>query len=593
MSYESTGFGPALLGPLGGAPFGAGLDNTPINVVDGPFNAKGNGLASAEDDRRIQDALLEGALKKRPVFIPPTTAYYFLRDTTLLLPSNTYLFGMGRWSKLRRIITGAVASGRVLMNQGAVGWSSGANVNQNIIIANLCLSMQGSIRPSSSRIYATASFYGVTGLQLEKVLAEFGIHFNIDCDTCDDVDIDRLRVESSDASTPVGNVDGLHLACCRDVRVRSPEIFTGDDCIGITTYVTGGGAVGRTSERIEITGLDGTSKEAHGVFVGTEGTGGFDLLDTKIRGVRFKSLAATPTGMAVRIKGDCASFPSVFNVSTRGTEITDVDGTLCGHALHLDFAEGVSFKGIRAYRTSDHGVNLNGPRDVVGSNIFTQESGHTFAQDKAGVQVVGDRIALSVIESKSDGARGIDINSCNDVTVDDAVVFGAGNNAAGATDTAGFRVINSNRVQLGGGCCARANGVQEYGVQLGAANADVFLDAPPENFQGTTANVSNTGGARLRGKQGPSGDRGDANITIVVAVDEEEQRFATNLTANRTVTLSATNIHKGAKFRVTRTGLGAFTLDVGGLKTIPAGTAAFVDVEHDGTAWRYMAFGNL
>lgn len=90
-----------------------------------------------------------------------------------------------------------------------------------------------------------------------------------------------------------------------------------------------------------------------------------------------------------------------------------------------------------------------------------------------------------------------------------------------------------------------------------------------------------------------SGDRGDVNFTLVNLFDCQSQRVTSALTANRTVTLSATNAHRGAKFRVTRSGLGAFTLDVGGLKTIPAGTAAFVDVEHDGTAWRLSAYGTL
>lgn len=104
-------------------------------------------------------------------------------------------------------------------------------------------------------------------------------------------------------------------------------------------------------------------------------------------------------------------------------------------------------------------------------------------------------------------------------------------------------------------------------------------------------------GAQISGlTPGPiavSADRGDANVTLVNLIDAYTQRFATVLTANRTVTLSATNAALGANFRVSRTGLGAFTLDVGGLKTIPAGTAAFVDVAHDGTAWRLTGYGTL
>lgn len=88
-----------------------------------------------------------------------------------------------------------------------------------------------------------------------------------------------------------------------------------------------------------------------------------------------------------------------------------------------------------------------------------------------------------------------------------------------------------------------------------------------------------------------SADRGDANVTLNAGTDVPVQRFATALGANRTVTLGTGA--NGSFFRVVRTGLGAFTLDVGGLKTIPNSTAAFVDVHHDGAAWRLTAYGVL
>lgn len=86
-------------------------------------------------------------------------------------------------------------------------------------------------------------------------------------------------------------------------------------------------------------------------------------------------------------------------------------------------------------------------------------------------------------------------------------------------------------------------------------------------------------------------DRGDANVTLDPQNDLEVQRFATELTANRTVTLAGG--FAGAKFRVVRTGLGAFTLDVGGLKTLPASTAAWADVGHDGSGWILTGYGVL
>ena len=90
-----------------------------------------------------------------------------------------------------------------------------------------------------------------------------------------------------------------------------------------------------------------------------------------------------------------------------------------------------------------------------------------------------------------------------------------------------------------------------------------------------------------------SADRGDTSQTLTAGTDAPTQRWATTLTANRIVTLSTTGAINGDKFRVVRTGLGAFTLDVGGLKTIPSATAAWVDVEFDGTAWRLTGYGTL
>lgn len=82
-----------------------------------------------------------------------------------------------------------------------------------------------------------------------------------------------------------------------------------------------------------------------------------------------------------------------------------------------------------------------------------------------------------------------------------------------------------------------------------------------------------------------SSDRGDQDVTLTCGVDSPVQRFATPLTANRTVTLSATGAVNGSWFCIVRTGLGLFTLDVGGLRTVGAGVAGTVDVHYTGSAW--------
>lgn len=105
-------------------------------------------------------------------------------------------------------------------------------------------------------------------------------------------------------------------------------------------------------------------------------------------------------------------------------------------------------------------------------------------------------------------------------------------------------------------------------------------------------------GKNINFPEGVSPNRGDISVTLVPGVDYETQYFRTNLTANRTVTLSTTNARNGSRFRVIREGVGAFTLDVGGLKTIPSATKAFVDVVFTvdpaiGDFWVLAGYGTL
>lgn len=94
---------------------------------------------------------------------------------------------------------------------------------------------------------------------------------------------------------------------------------------------------------------------------------------------------------------------------------------------------------------------------------------------------------------------------------------------------------------------------------------------------------------------GMSQDRGDTSPTLSALADFKLQMFQTTLTANRTITVNTAGAVAGDRFRIVRTGLGAFTLAVGALKTIPSATAAFVDIEYDAVAggWRLTGYGTL
>jgi len=78
---------------------------------------------------------------------------------------------------------------------------------------------------------------------------------------------------------------------------------------------------------------------------------------------------------------------------------------------------------------------------------------------------------------------------------------------------------------------------------------------------------------------------GDADTTLTVGTDSTVQYYSTTLTANRTITLDTTGARTGSQFIIYRTDGAAFTLDVGGLQTIPASLDAVVTVEYNGSAW--------
>lgn len=121
------------------------------------------------------------------------------------------------------------------------------------------------------------------------------------------------------------------------------------------------------------------------------------------------------------------------------------------------------------------------------------------------------------------------------------------------------------------------------------------------NFQDVGQNQSwvcitpGTPGTWLATPQIPavSGDNGDNDITLTPFLSFPTQMWKTPLSNNRIVTLSSTGIQVGVKWRAVRTSAstGAFTLNVGGLKSLAAGQ--WCDVEYDGSAWQLTAFGSL
>lgn len=85
----------------------------------------------------------------------------------------------------------------------------------------------------------------------------------------------------------------------------------------------------------------------------------------------------------------------------------------------------------------------------------------------------------------------------------------------------------------------------------------------------------------------------DGDVALTVNGNFPTTRLTGTLTAARTCTLSTTAAVNGDRFRIVRTGGGAFNWNVGpGLKTLTA-ASQWADFEYDGAAWVLTGYGAL
>jgi hypothetical protein len=207
---------------------------------------------------------------------------------------------------------------------------------------------------------------------------------------------------------------------------------------------------------------------------------------------------------------------------------------------------------------------------------------------------------LATFGTKRVCVRGATFEDCGDIAMGDGVT---------AVPAAGRYAVSFDYLDAtyDGSGCELANvelvdtkaAPTMQGVVLGPSAtpaACVLRDIKARNLSGNpltlTTNVPVTV-ERCDWGMAYSADAGDANYAFTLT-SQDTIHYATALTANRTVSIPATTtLVAGWRRRVVRRGLGAFTLDVAGVKTIPASTAAFVDIEYDGTAIKLVGYGPL
>ncbi len=155
------------------------------------------------------------------------------------------------------------------------------------------------------------------------------------------------------------------------------------------------------------------------------------------------------------------------------------------------------------------------------------------------------------------------------------------NVVAGSLQMAAATVIDSNR---------NLNNRSYTIATLPTATAGVQVYCSDLGGGGGILGADGTGWSRF-GSGGYATVSSDAAFSLVPLTDAQNIRHTGTLTADRSITLSTTNARPGARFRVTRTGSGAFNLSLGGLKNLATNTWA--EAVYDGSAWYLSQYGAL
>lgn len=239
------------------------------------------------------------------------------------------------------------------------------------------------------------------------------------------------------------------------------------------------------------------------------------------------------------------------------------------------------FKGIASIEVGPSSADGTGTpaSNTLASNLITNGDQYGISVRGASKTYVLHNMIEDVSQLSSGTYSGIVIECDNATTVADKTLV-MGNVARGATLRGGVRIDSTAPVptntRIIGNCFPDSQ------------TAPLDLNSVAVYAKGNDFGIAQV-----------SADNGDASITVIVGTHQEEQRFDTTLTANRTVTLSRTNVTEGARFRIVRTGLGAFTLTVQDatgpttVKQIANSTAAYVDAVYNGSAWKLSAYGAL
>lgn len=260
-------------------------------------------------------------------------------------------------------------------------------------------------------------------------------------------------------------------------------------------------------------------------------------------------------------------------------------GSKTGYQMTVSAAS-CSFGMIRCTNTTSgqSGVKVTGDQCTVGS-LYAFGTGSGTA---IGLEIDASQFSCgNLIINSYSGASGIGMKVATSGTIYGVKVTGS---ISGCTSNMHFaNEVVGGQFRIGSfnaSSTAHFDPAQPTPLRVSRNAADIWC--------GTTGGVVHKFYGAARGLIGHEALT-DAAKTLVVGLQTETQVLDTSISGNRTLTLSTTAAHAGAKFHIVRTAnaTGAFNLNVGTGPLKALGIGTWCDVEFDGTAWFLSRYGAL
>lgn len=259
-----------------------------------------------------------------------------------------------------------------------------------------------------------------------------------------------------------GGRDGLHFLDCKNFYAFDLDIESGDDCVGITSQVSGtfNGNVDHVRGKSVIASLVIYNEE---FAPGTSDYAAMPLETLKISNVQGKQ--GTVSRNVVRV--------ARYNVAStiKDVSVTGVRGTSSNHGMQLSHIDGLFVDDSYTISMLQHGVYINGCTGVTGS-----VRGKSLLAGFDGVQIFGGSDQDLIATAYDSANYGVHLNGLSDSTI---VPISRDNGALALASSSGgnLRIVNCSGVEVPHGVASGDPSKSYYGILESSGNTNCRIGA--------------------------------------------------------------------------------------------------------------------